>query len=295
MKIYREEIVNDLGSRVSYGNYNEAQKINVSEWISRYGKETNAILGNTKKGRIITRLPQHNFGSITEYNIDTLPNSYLSRNGIEKFEITQDNKMYRGKDIMSRRFNSKILSCWCYALGIKYKKGIELWCKDIKIRLDKTGNNKSIKMLSGKEVIPMIKDIIFLTRYNKLEEIAKYSDKGIISPELHDLLYELLYDSTLSYEDKQEIFNNIKDKLYINHQIRDKVWTYPKYSIEYLIGLIKQIQSGEFFDELYIPVIYQLKKYPLECKDTHLKPMTPEQHIKTYDDYDLSQYYEDNY
>jgi len=90
--------------------YNEAQKLNPIEFTTKYGKIGNDIKGNTRTGRNIMRKKDNNFGSISEYNIDTLPKSFLHLKGIEKTELRQDSKTYNDIDIISRRFLSKILS-----------------------------------------------------------------------------------------------------------------------------------------------------------------------------------------
>ncbi len=38
--------------------------------------------------------------------------------------------------------------------------------------------------------------------------------------------------------------------------------------MEYLIGLIKELQSNRYLTELMYPIINNLYKYPIKCKDT---------------------------
>ena len=289
----QSQIIFKKGNK-SLSEYNMAERINSREWTTKYGKVANKQYGNTRLGKNIARLPQHNFGSIAEYNIDTLPNSYLSRNGIEKFELSQSNKYYRGKSLISRRFLCKILSTWAYAVGITYKQAIKLWAKDIK-QYTYNGKTRTYKMLSATEGQQMIKDLLFLIRNKSVQDILKYAESGIISEHLYHRINGIINDDLWDNDEKQQKIMQIKDRLYITHQLGNKVWAYPKYSAEYLISIIKDLQSGQYFTDIYIPVINNLFKYPIECKDTHLKPMTDTEHIKARDDYDIGQYIWEDY
>jgi hypothetical protein len=280
---------------------NPAKNINVREWTTQYGKVTNKTYGNTRIGKDIDRKIVRNFGCISDYNVDTLPNSYLSRNGIEKFEITQAGKYYNGVDIISRRFLSRVLSMWCYIVGIKYKdtknknNGINIWCEDINCQVT-TGEYKIYKMLSGNECIEMLKDLLALIRNNSLDKLMERAiNHNIISDKLYNVLWTIKHNNKLSDEQKQKRYYNIKNRLYYDYNTKDKVWCYPKYNPEYLIGLIKDLQSGDYFTDLYVPIINDLYKYPIECKDTHLKPMSDDEHKSNKDDYDLGKYIWEDY
>ena len=290
--IEKEQLINKLN--IPLDDYNSAQRLHNREWITPYGKVANKQTSNTRLAYKISRLPQHNFGSIADYNIDTLPNSYLSRNGIEKFELSQTNKYYNGMSIISRRFACNILSTWAYVIGISYKNAIKIWAKDIPQTLP-NGKIKDYKMLSGEECIYMIKDLLFLIRNKSPEKILKYAQSGIISEQLFTRINGIISDSLWNKKEKYARIMQIKDRLYINQQSLDKVWAYPKYSVEYLISTIKLLQSGKYFTEIYVPIINNLFKYPIECKDTHTKQLTDIEHRKARDDYDIGQYIWEDY
>jgi len=86
------------------------------------------------------------------------------------------------------------------------------------------------------------------------------------------------------------ILNNIKGRLYRIEQLGDKVWSYPKLNILYILSLLDMLNDRNFFMDIEIPIIYDLYKYPIHCSDTHLKPMSDSEHDKNKDDYDYTQY-----
>lgn len=322
----KEQLINNLGDNYPTDRYNTAQRLNVYEIVTRYGKVSPRVTGNTRIGESINQLPIHTFGSIGQYIIDTLPNSFMSRNAVEKTEIRTDNLKFRKQQIVNRRFICNVLSTWGYIMGISYKNTIKMWAKDIDYTLPKKHYavidkkvkengyiktykvyvpertdkelHKTTKCLSGQEVLLMIRDIIFLIRNSNLKDMEKdLVDNATISAHLGNRIYDIIHDKTLDKNQKEKKIKAIKDKVYITYQsdTQDLIWTFPKYNVQYLIGLIKELQSGDYLMDIYVPVINNLKKYPIECKDTHLKPMNDEQHNKNKDDYDISQYIWEDY
>ena len=311
-KILKSEIINDIGRELN--EYNEAQWINTIEYTTRYGKVYNKVYGNTRAGLIISQLPDKNFGSIGDYNINTLPSSYMRVKGIEKYELNTDGLYYKGMQVISRRFLSNILSTWCYIIGMPYKYGIKMWCSEetqlayhkeykkeetdrgvrYKLVEDKP-KYKTYKMISGLEGIQMIKDILYLMRNKTPEKLMKNAEKGIISSQLHSVIFTLFNDKIYSKKERLEHFNRIKDRLYYIFNEYGIAWSFPKYNPNYLISIIKELQSGHYATDLYVPIIHNLKKYPIKCTDTHIKPLTDEEHQKNKDDYDLTKYIVEEY
>jgi len=289
-----EQLIFNRGKNVSLDTYNQAQRINVYERVNRWGKVTPILKGNTFIGSNIAELPQHNFGSIGEYIVDTLPNSFICVKGVEKTEVISERTTYNGQQIISRRFICNLISTWGYITELQYKNALKMWAKDITQRIC-NDKYKDYKMVSGKEALQIIKDMLYLIRNNSFENIIDNMGKGIISEQLYSVINSILTDTTLTKQEQQDRIMRIKEKLYYNYSVVDYAWAFPKYNTEYLISIIKQLQSGEYLTDMYIPIINNLKKYPIKCKDTHLKPMTDIQHKKNRDDYDIGQYIWEDY
>ena len=135
----------------------------------------------------------------------------------------------------------------------------------------------------------MIRDIIFLTRDKDWSKIGNYIQNGSASVELYNTIDTIRRKRKCKVE---TVLQEIKKRIYIDEQSRVKeyIWSYPKYPVEYLLKVLEQLQSGKYFIDILIPLVYNLWKYPLECKDTHLKPMTDRKHEKNIDDYDITKY-----
>jgi len=288
------ELINNKGKNISINNYTVAQRLNTYEQTNRYGKVVPILMGNTKTGYQISKLPQHNFGSIGEYKVDTLPNSFITVKGVEKTEVISEMTTHNGQQIISRRFICNLISTWGYITGLQYKNALKMWAKDISQRIY-NGRYKEYKMVSGEQAVSIIKDMLFLIRNKSFDNIIENLGRGIISEQLYSVINSILTDTTLDKKQIQQKVMAIKNKLYYSYDKNGYAWAFPKYNVEYLIGLIKQLQSGQYYNEMFVPVINNLKKYPIKCKDTHLKPMTDEQHIKNRDDYDIGQYIWEDY
>jgi len=289
-----EQLINNLGKNIPLNNYNQSQRINVYERINRWGKIVPILKGNTFTGSNIAELPQHNFGSIGEYIVDTLPNSFITVKGVEKTEVISEMTTHNGQQIISRRFICNLISTWGYVTGLRYKNALKMWATDVEQKLY-DNKYKIYKMVSGHTAIQLIKDLLYLIRNKSYDDIIENIGKGIISEQLYSVINSILNDKGLSKEEQQEKIMRIKENMYYNYSVVDYAWAFPKYNAEYLISLIKQLQSGEYIIDMNVPVINNLKKYPIKCKDTHLKPMTDEQHIKNRDDYDIGQYIWEDY
>jgi len=282
-----EQVINDIPK--SLDEYSASQKLNIYKYNTSYGKEREKVIGNTSIVRSIEKIASKNFGSIGDYDIDTIPRSLIRCKGTEVTYITDVHKMNKNKQLVSRRFCSKVLSTWCWAMGIKYIpsdrhiNGIELW---------------GIKIPGIKEVLInptdcgyMIKDLIFLMR-NKSSSIDDLLDelrKGNISHQLYDVIMHKRYTKQTTVIN---IVNDIKVKIsYLyNYSTSDVAWDYTKWNPEYLIKILDRLHSGEYFTDILVPAIIDLWKYPIKCTDTGLKQMTDEEHQKNTDDYDITQY-----
>ena len=272
-----------------YSQYNEAQKLNISKTTSRYGKEETLVTSNTWLGHSISKLKPRNFGSIGDFDVDSIPLSYGRLKGTEVTFISYETKQIRNSQIISRRFASKVLSTWCYIVGIRYKpkeesseiNGIELWGKYME--------HYKQPVISGQDIILMLKDIMFLTRNKSVSKLKEYIENQKVSPQLYMVI------STKRYQTKDKyrvIINEMKNRLYYEYQVplTDIVWDYPKYSMEYLMGVVNELQSGKYLTDLIIPLIKDLWKYPIKCTDTKVKPLSYEEHETNKDDYDLNKY-----
>ena len=301
MDEYREheqsQIITNIPT-MPYDAYNEAQRINVYNFTTKYGKQYTKIIGNVRLVRNIIDAKVNHFGSIADYELpDTFPLSYVKCKGTEIIEI-QDapKKAYRRKGVLiSRRFLSKVLQTWAYMTGIRYYSekrkdtAVYLWCQKLKVR---TSNKISIiDVLTGNDTIAMIKDMLFIIRNKPSVNLKSYVSRAI-----SENLYNLMMAQALSKKTKFEnIIQQMKDRMYHVYQIYDYTWNYPKYNPEYLTGVLNELNSGNYILNAPIPIIHDLYKYPIECKDTHLKPMTNEEHEQNKDDYDLTQYVFERY
>jgi len=282
----KNQIINNIN--MSLDNYNEAQIINTYSTVNKYGKNVSIVTGNTRKADTIRQLPFYSFGSIDEYNINTLPKSYLSRYGVEKFELFQSGN-YNGKSLISRRYLCDILNTWCKILKIPYKQGVKMWCIDIEQVLI-TGKTKKYTSINGEIAIRILKDILFLMRNKSFKSITKYAKKEKVSQQLHNYIKGLTYDRV-----SKDYIKGLKDNLYFTLKANDIVWAIPKYSPDYIIKHIKLLQSGKYLTDIYVPIINNLTKFPIKCTDMTVKPMTNDEHDKNSDDYDIGKYIWEDY
>ena len=286
--VYKEQVINKIGRNLN--TYNEAQNLNPYEFVDRWGNLRARDRGNTKIGSLISRLPIHNFGSIADYEIDTVPISIIRAKGQEVTTLKTDNKEYRNKQVISRRFLCNILKYWCYILGIRYyhKKeenhmtGLKLWAIPVKIQDD------IYEMITGDIGRKLLKDILYLTRNKNIDNIKEKVKEGYLSGHLLEVFdFKSKGKNAVSFKEQ---LNNIKDRLYYDFQIKEHAWSFPKYNVEYLIYTMNDLHSGNYITEMCLPVIQDMYKYPIYCKDTFIKPVSSDNHNKAKDDYDIGQY-----
>jgi len=274
-----------------YTNRNIAQKLTAIEWYNKYGKQDNLQTGNTYKGKHIEQTKPLNFGSIDDYNIDTLPKGLFHCKGTE---ITQVKEIdYRKKKLINRRFLSNILQTWCYFMGIKYIDntdkyeftGTKLWGKELEYSINL--KDKSAIFLTGKQGKQMIRDIIFLSRNKRLSKMKDYIENKKVSPQMYRTILYRVHSEKKTFD---EILQDIKSRVFYDYSIGEYAWAYPKYNIEYLTRTLRELSTEKYFLSILIPIIEHLRKYPIICKDTHVFPKSDEEHNKAKDDYDISQH-----
>jgi len=273
--------------------------INTYNSTNRWGKVVPVLKGNTRTASRIIQLKVHNFGSISDYDIDTMPHSIVKMKGQETYTLRNDSKQNENKETISRRFAGKVLSHWCYALGIRYnahkqeKCGIEEWCDN--------DTHKGQPLISGDNLKEIIGDIIYLTRKNSPHKMYQHISSGKCSTHLYNIIrYRISKERKRQLEAGGDfttkeylpyLFNQIKNRLYYDYSIGRFAWAYPKYSIEYLLGLRDILNSGGYYMDIAIPVVKELYKYPLKNSDVHIKPLSNEEHSQAKDDYDLVIYH----
>jgi len=159
-----------------------------------------------------------------------------------------------------------------------------MWTIDIDkiVHKDKV---RTYKCISGEEAILLLKDILFLIR-DKKYNFKRYKDK--ISPQLYSVLWGILHDKEHNKEHTKELIDSIKDRCYYTYQAYDKVWATPKYNPNYIISIIKELQSGKYYIDLPVPIINNLYKYPIRCTDMSNTDIDSSE--KTSDDYDIGKY-----
>lgn len=268
--LIKEQLINDLG--IPLDEYHQSQKINEFTWISGYGKRITEITPNTHIGRRINELQVNHFGSVRDYDIDTLPLSYVKCKGTEITWISTRAKEFDGKYVISRRFLSKILNKWSYIVGIRYKRpskryedsGIKLWAKELYVPDIIHGELREVYLLTGNDGIKMLRDILFLMRNTKY--------RG--SDQLKRILARR--------NDPQRI----KDRLYYDYQTGNRIWSFPKFNPEMLKGYIAELNNGNYILSMGVPIIHDLWNYPIRCTDIN----ELEQVDDVMDDYDISGY-----
>ncbi len=273
-------------------NLGISERLNPFEAVNKFGKVNHKLFGFTTMGTNISRIPTKNFGSIGDFNIDSLPHSFGRLKGTEITWLSYDNKHIRNKQMISRLCASNVLSTWCYVLDIDYLdtatpdriSGINMWGID--------AEEASQLFITGDMMKRMIKDIIFLTRNIKRQKIYEKISMGLASIQLYNVLQHKRYNKEGKLDD---IINTIKNRLYYTYQVGERIiWDYPKYSVEYLNEFIDRLDSGEYITDIIIPLMYERRgikfKFPLKNVDTRIKPTSNEEHQKAKDDYDLTQH-----
>jgi len=208
---------------------------------------------------------------------------------------------------------SKVLSTWCYMMGIRYAETIytqdkkdkngkwiikskrkitqqvrDMWCKRAEY-VDVNGKKRVTYLLSGNDTKMMIKDMLFMIKDKNPDKMYNLLKSGNLSMQLYNYLSER------ALTDKEKFIQQIafiKDRLYYDFQANNKAWNTikPIFNPDYLIGILNELDTSDFILDMGLPVVNDLYKYPLECKDTQVKPMSDEKHISNLGDYDMTQY-----
>jgi hypothetical protein len=315
------QIINLVPNK-EYDSYSQAQLINISSKITKYGKLATNEDGNTYLGRNISRLPLRTFGAIGCYNVDSLPLSIVKCKGTTVTCMDTKGYEFQGVQTMSRRFISKVLYMWSYVVNLRgnsgtanYRRALDLCSITMKPeqlfphkddqfqsylsvldtdnlnarQLNEMSNGEYIvrllrgreyKMVSGELSISLIKDLLFLVRNQQLT--SKKVAQQVVSPNLYNVIKDRQLKTRETFE---TILNDIKGRLMHVKQIGENAWGFSSLHPEYLLGLLKELRSGNYQTDMLLPAIVNLYKYPIECKDTHVKQMTEKQHEKNGHDY----------
>lgn len=263
---------------------NEAQLIQAYSYYNVYGKLVCGVTGNLITTKNIANRKHLNFGSLGNYDIDTIPQTYGKVKGTEITWLSSDNHQFAGKQMLSRKTVSNILLYWSYISGIPYYRdkgnvatGIELWSTRV--------NNQYL--ITGENIKPIIKDLIFLYR-NDLDRWSKKVDNAEISQQLANVVMARRYTTNRRILD---ILQEMKKKMSLVYNIEGIAWNTPKYSVEYLRYLLKELDSGNYILDIVVPLIIHPRKYPIRCTSlSSNKPKTDREHKKCRDDYDITRY-----
>ena len=82
----------------------------------------------------------------------------------------------------------------------------------------------------------------------------------------------------------------MKDTINYTYYEGDMAWSFPKISPDYLIAIYNELISGQYDLTLLVPLIYDMRTYPIKCTDLTVKPMTYEEHDANKKEYDMSDY-----
>jgi hypothetical protein len=291
-ELMENEIINR--KQKSLETYNQSEIMNVTKVKNRYGKERSIVIANTKIGRHISENKIWNFGSIGDYNVDSVPKSKVTCKGTDITTINVYDKQNRNnKQLISRRFCSKVLNFWSNMVDIPYSSkdtekatAITLWGTPIEYQ----GINEVCVQyfINGETAIKMLKDILFVL-HNKPYNPDKISEQL-------DYIITKRMNSRKIKRKADTIIGDMKERIHYTYQSNSIVWGYPKVSPNYIVKLIDSLKSGEFghilreYDiQIMVPLISNLRRYPLKCTEYH-KPKDNEQHKEQKDDYAIDSY-----
>ena len=236
-ELLQEQLIHNL--RKDLNSYSQAQWISNYDYINRYGREVNRTICNTQEGVRIAELDVQHFGSICDYEVDSLPHSDTSTKGTEITWVRDNHRI-------SRRFMSKVLAEWSRIFDVHYKwRGIDLWCKKY----------DSEYLITGQEAIKMIGDIILMTRNSSLDKVLERCSNN---------LTKLILNKKSNLD---KYIYGIKDRLYIKGHSYGEVWNFPIYNLNYLWGVIRELKMGHINLSVPIPIIKKIHKYPIRCFD----------------------------
>lgn len=284
------EIINKKNKTLE--TLNQAEMMNVFSVYNKFGKTKNIVIANTKIGRHITENKIWNFGSIGDFNVDSVPRSKVTCKGTEITTVnTYDKENRKNKQLISRRFCSKVLMCWAKMVDMPYSSKdvdkpttMSLWGTPIEYK-GLEGNCYQY-FINGETIVKVLKDILYIIRGRPYTE-TNYSNQ---------LQWVIERRLKLRKRNPNEITNDMKNRLYYTYQSNTLVWGYPKVSPEYILGLIRHLETGEFgrllkeYDtQIMVPLISNMIKYPLKCTEYH-KPKDNADHKKQTDDYAIDQY-----
>lgn len=268
-----------MDKTTNYEHLTTPQKINVYDVGNKWGKTDIKLYGTTQIGSNIHRHKVINFGSIDDYDIDTIPIDAIRGKGQEITYLSQIRKSDKNKSIISRRFISNVLASWCHTVGILYTthgnsgdiNGIDLWGRDTDV-YDR-------KVINGYDAVRMLKDLLLIIR-NKTISSA--------SPQLlYIFKYIKKYSDTTT---DKEIIDDMKKRIYWDFNVGRFGWAYPKIHPEYIIELLDLLKPSNYLMDICVPLVYDRYRYPIRCTDISIHPMTDEQHSDNADDYDLNRY-----
>jgi len=277
------ELKSDIISSVAdinadYDKLSGSQRINVFDVGNRWGKTDVKLYGITRTGGRIYGHKVINFGSIDDYDIDTMPIHAIRSSGQEITYLTQLNKNDGKRLLISRRFASNILSYWANIIGIRYtphkgeKCAIEIWGRNVE------GFTNTV--ITGDDIVLILKDLLYIIRHDTIH-------KGSLSKPLRDIIEWKAKNEKTS---EISVLNDMKKRIYWDFQIGRFGWAYPKMHPDYIKGLIHLLNKKDYIMDLAIPLIYDRYTYPIRCTGTHVRPLTDEQHDKNSEDYDIAKY-----
>lgn len=267
----------------------QSQRLNTFDSINRFGKQVIRVVGITKTGARIMRNKHFSFGSIDDYDIDTLPIHAIRGKGQEITYLSQFSKSDGERVLISRRFMSRIISEWSHIVGLNYGgkskvTGIKLWG----IQLPQY--SKTTYLLTGNDCKQALKDMLLIMRNDAISTLDKL--KGKASPQLYRVIKARLSEKGSSIS---SIIEDMQDRLYEDYNIGRKAWSYPRIPSEYITKCIKLIDSGKYITDIYIPMIHNLRLYPLRNTDIKLKPMSDKDFEDSKKYYLINQYVAERY
>jgi len=293
-EVFEQEIIGKNLPKLS--SRNQAQLLNVFSSYNRFGKMRTEVVGSTYTGNLATRRIVKHFGSLNDYDLSSVALLQSHIKGTEITRVSNDKIYSKGKTLLRRGFLSSLCNYWCYIMDIPYfrydtKKnylsGVKMWgitTNDGRNNLVADLKGNPLYFYDGNNAVDMVKDLLFIMRNKKLSRINDLVNSNKISNQLHEVIRTRFTTQKTPYAD---ILQEFKSRLFNDFKSHDIGWSYSRLHPEYLLdAVLKPLTSGEFILDLLIPAIINTRKYPIKCLDTHLHPMSNQQHTINKDDYD---------
>lgn len=302
---------------------NSAKRLHVFSRINRFGKKDERVVANTKHGNRISMRGVKHFGSIGDYYIDGLANSKVPMmKGQDVTFVSDDTLRSRhkktGTKVIRRMFITNLLKTWCKILRIRYYTvdndrkgaltGLELFSSKYGEHYNSDGTR--LFYVTGRDAISMLKDILFLLRYDGKKDLGKAVADGKVSNEFYTVIRHRQMKTKLEFNVLLRMASRnmwLDHKIYkedehgipemdeYGHRVILKRWRTPYIQPSYITSLLKELNGTKYFTDMLIPAVRDTKIYPVVCTSMRALHQTEDEDgnveiDEKLGDYDYNQY-----